>query len=281
MGRGVLAASDDALTIRYFPLENHYSAKPVLDSIRNQRTVALIGTAQLRKNNATHFKAAMERIKRVADVNNARMLSIEADMFLVLPQCTVLEPDGKERVAAAYADDAWPEDEQGGKNSSFAFSIGSNLKDIVAYVQARAAPKSDGDRAAENALKEKIDSSGARSEKSERMTELEEMKRMVNGGQPGAVAVASVGGATGAGEALRKKMFGRRVRVIEKMHLCRELFAEGRLKERDYRAIKSELDRELQHIDYVLSGKPVDDNEKRTARRSAKKHAGRKSKRGR
>jgi len=73
------------LTFRTFFLEDFEDVKPILDSMREGRTIALVNMRPLKDKDMVELKRAINKLKKTADAIEGEIAGIGEDYFVLTP----------------------------------------------------------------------------------------------------------------------------------------------------------------------------------------------------
>ena len=73
------------LTFRTFFLEDFEDVKPILDSMREGRTIALVNMRPLKDKDMVELKRAINKLKKTADAIEGSIAGIGEDYFVLTP----------------------------------------------------------------------------------------------------------------------------------------------------------------------------------------------------
>ncbi len=73
------------LFVKYFVLNDYADVKPVIDSLRESQTIALVKIKPLREKDMTELKRAVNKINSTVEVANGELVGIDHDWVIAVP----------------------------------------------------------------------------------------------------------------------------------------------------------------------------------------------------
>ena len=80
------SASGSKVLVRPFQLEDFEDIKPVLDSLREGRTIALVNIRPLKESDMSELKRAINKLKKTCDAIQGEIAGFGEDFIVVCPQ---------------------------------------------------------------------------------------------------------------------------------------------------------------------------------------------------
>lgn len=71
--------------VKYFVLTDYADIKPILDSLRDGYTIAMVKIAPLRSKDIVELKRAVSKIKKTADAIDGDVVGIDEDWIVAVP----------------------------------------------------------------------------------------------------------------------------------------------------------------------------------------------------
>ena len=85
LGADTSAEADSKITVRPFVIEDFESIKPILDSLREGHTIALVNIKPLKDKDMVELKRAINKLKKTTDAIDGQLAGFGEDYLVITP----------------------------------------------------------------------------------------------------------------------------------------------------------------------------------------------------
>lgn len=87
-------SADPKYVVRTFQMEEFDDVKPILDSLREGRTIALVNIGPLKEKDIVELKRAITKIKKTTDATNGALAGFGEDYLVATPPAVNIQKAG-------------------------------------------------------------------------------------------------------------------------------------------------------------------------------------------
>lgn len=95
--RGTPRRSDSRVIVRPFVLEDFSDIKPIVDSLRQGYTIALVNIAPLKEKDLVELKRAVNKLKKTVDALDGDIAGVSDDFIVAVPGFAEVYRSGPEK----------------------------------------------------------------------------------------------------------------------------------------------------------------------------------------